>query len=254
MLYLKNKNEPSLDNFQRFDSSNWDELKERISYKLVNKKVFHASEDTENMVYEDCMDLTKVYIVTELSQDRKNIISYMLKNQDLERFGKNKEDLNSQVRDNYQNDRNKRIRTLKEDALAHEVLYPLMKDLSKVSLNGVNMLIQDSDETKDNVLFVTNKYNVFGTSYMLDKTTLKEIHDRMKDDFYIIPTSVHQFLCVSHKYVTTNKDTYEAEDDLLDMLYTMNSENKNTEDILSYRIYRYIDDDGEVLFPIKQQL
>ena len=64
MLYLKNKNEISLDGFQRFDASNWDELKNRISYKLVNKKVFHASEDVDDIVYEDCMDLSKIYIVT----------------------------------------------------------------------------------------------------------------------------------------------------------------------------------------------
>ena len=76
MLYLKNKNEISLDSFKRFDASNWDELKRRISYKLVNKKVFHAQEDVDDIVYEDCMDLSKVYIVTEVSQDRKNIISY----------------------------------------------------------------------------------------------------------------------------------------------------------------------------------
>ena len=254
MLYLKNKNEVSLDKFQRFDTNSWDELKERISYKLVNKKVFYAQEDANDIVHEDCMDLSKVYIVTELSQDRKNIISYVLKNQDLERFGKNREELYMQVHSNYLNDKHKRIHTLKEDALAHEILYPLMKDLSKVSLSGINMLIEDSNEQRDNVLFVTNKYNVFGTSYMLDKATLKEVHDRMQDDFYIVPTSVHQFLCVSCKYVTKQRDTYEVEDDLLDMLYTMNTENKNTEDILSYRIYRYIADDGEVLFPIKQQI
>lgn len=254
MLYLKNKNEISLDSFQRFDASNWDELKNRISYKLVNKKVFHASEDVDDIVYEDCMDLSKVYIVTEVSRDRKNIISYTLKHQDLERFQKDTDELYLQVYSNYLRDTNRRIRTLKEDVLAHEILYPLMGSKKDITLSGVNMLIEDSSEYKDNVLFVTNKYNVFGTSYMLDHSTLNKVHDRMGCDFYIIPTSVHQFMCVSRDYVTKGKDSMEVEDDLLDMLYKMNSENKNTEDILSYRIYLYLHDDGHILFPIKQKL
>ena len=116
------------------------------------------------------------------------------------------------------------------------------------------MFIEDSSNYKDNILFVTNKYNVFGTSYMLDHSTLNEIYNRMGCNFYIIPTSVHQFMCVSRDYVTKDKDPMEVEDDLLDMLYKMNSENKNTEDILSYRIYLYLHDDGHILFPIKQRL
>ena len=254
MLYLKNKNEVSLDNFKRFDASNWDELKKRISYKLVNKKVFHAQEDIDDLVYEDCMDLSKVYIVTELSQDRKHILSYMLHKQDLERFDKDANELCLQVYSNYLRDKHKRIKTLKEDVLSHEVLFPLMQNFDKASLNGSNMLIQDSNGYRDNILFITNKYNVFGTSYMLDETTLNEIYDRMQCDFYIIPMSIHQFMCVSKDYVTQNKDAYEAEDDLLDMLYELNENNKDAEDILSYKIYLYLHDDGNILFPIKQQL
>ena len=254
MLYLKNKNEISLDSFQRFDVNNWDELKKHISYKLVNKKVLHASEDVDDIVYQDCMDLSKVYIVTEISQDRKKVISYVLKHQDLEHFQKDTDELYTQVRNNYLQDTNKRIRTLKEDVLAHEVLYPLMKSKKDITVSEENMFIEDSSNYKDNILFVTNKYNVFGTSYMFDHSTLNEIYNRMGCNFYIIPTSVHQFMCVSKDYVTKDKDLMEAEDDLLDMLYKMNSENKNTEDILSYRIYLYLHDDGHILFPIKQRL
>lgn len=254
MLYLKNKNELSLDGFKRFDASDWDALKRRISYKLVNKKVFHAQGDTENIVYTDCMDLSKVYIITELSQDRKNIISYALHNQDLEKFNKDRDELYMQVYSNYLQDKSKRIRTLKEDVLSHEPLFPLMKNMDNVMLSGSNMLIEDTSENCDNVLLVTNKYNVFGASYMTDPTTLREIYKRMKSNFYILPMSTHQFMCVNKSYITRNKDMYEAEDDLLDMLYSLNTENKNTEDILSYKIYEYLADDGEILLPIKQQL
>lgn len=254
MLYLRNKNELSLNNFKRFDTSDWDSLKKRISYKLVNKKVFHAQKDTEDIVYTDCMDLSKIYIVTEVSQDRKNIISYALHNQDLEKFNKDRDELYLQVYSNYLRDKTKRIYTLKEDALSHEPLFPLMKNFDNVSLTGSNMLIEDTSKTRDNILIVTNKYDVFGASYMTDPTTLKEIYNRMRSNFYILPMSIHQFMCVNKSYITRDKDVYEAEDDLLDVLYSFNTENKNTEDILSYKIYEYLADDGETLWPIKQRL
>lgn len=254
MLFLTSKNEDSLDNFKRFNANSWEDLKTRISYKLVNKKVFHASINAEELVYEDCMDLSKVYIVTELTQDRKKMMSYALKNSDLEKFDKKLEDVVEQVHKNYKQDRTRRIRTLKEDILSHETMYPLMNSIKDVMLQGANALIEDSSESNDNVLVITNKYNVYGASYMLDFNTLEEVYQRMKSSFYIIPLSVHQFMCVNDKYISKNKDLYEAEDDLLDMLFEINSSSKKEEDILTYRIYHYMADDGKIIFPIKQQL
>ena len=254
MLFLTSKNEESLDNFQRFNANSWDDLKTRISYKLVNKKVFHASINADDTVYEDCMDLSKVYIVTELTQDRKRMMSYTLKQSDLEKFDKKIEDVIEQTRDNYKNDKTRRIRTLKEDILSHETMYPLMQSMDNAMLQGANALIEDSSEDNDNILVITNKYNVYGASYMLDFNTLDEVYDRMKSSFYIIPLSVHQIMCVSDRYVSKGKNRYEAEDDLLDMLFEINSSTKKEEDILTYRIYHYMADDGKIIFPIKQQL
>ena len=254
MLFLTSKDEKSLDNFKRFNTDSWEDIKTRISYKLVNKKVFHASDNAEDTVYEDCMDLSKVYIVTELTQDRKKMLSYSLKNSDLERFDKKLEDIVDQVHANYLNDRTKRIRTLKEDILSHEKMYPLMQSMKDVMIQGANALIEDSSEDGDNVLVITNKYNVYGASYMVDFNTLEEVYERMQSSFYIIPLSVHQIMCVSDKYISRNKKLYEAEDDLLDMLFEINSSSKKEEDILTYRIYHYMADDGKVIFPIKQKL
>lgn len=256
MLFLKNKEENSLDNFKRFDPSNWDELKLRLSYKLVSRKVFHSSNDIEDFVYKDSMDLTKVCIVSEVSQNRKNIISYALKQEDLKKFDMTEEEVIEQTNENYHNDRLLRIRSLKEDAVSRETMAPLMTDFDCMSLSGPNQLIEDYDEDKhhDNVLIASNKYNVFGASYMLNQDFLNLIYNRMKGAFYILPMSVHQIMCVSKDYVTKNKDAYEAEDDLLDMLFEINSKNKNVEDILSYKIYEYLPDDGCKLFAIKQNI
>lgn len=254
MLYLKNKNETSLDNFKRFNANDWEDIKTRITYKLVSKNVFHSNSESNEIVYEDCMDLTKVYIVTEVSEDRKNIISYPLKKKDVENLNIKPKDVFLQVRENYNKDRKRRIRTLTEDILARETLYPIMKNLENAMLSGNHALIEDSTESNDNVLIITNKYNVFGASYMLDIHTLRDIYKRMNSNFYMLPLSVHEVMCISQKYITKDRDMYEAEDDLLDMLYNINSKNSNIENVLSYKIYEYIADDGEAIIPIKQNI
>lgn len=253
MLHLNYKNEINLDAFERFDTNKWEDIEDRISYKLMSKKIFDASEN-DDIIHKDCMDLTKVFIVSELTKDRKNIKSYSLKKEDLERFEKTEEDIYKVAEENMRCDQKKRIKTLKEDILSHEQMYPLMQLIENLTFNGPNALINDSEDGIDNVLIITNKYNVFGASYMLDFYTLREIYQRMNSNFYILPTSIHQFMCVSSNYVTQDKNIFEAEDDLLDMLFNVNNQIKNAEDILSYRIYNYIHDDGERLFSIKQQL
>lgn len=255
MLYITHQNEVSLDHFKRFDPYNWEELKNRITCKLSNTKVFNATNDVNEILHSNRMDLTAIYIVSELSQDRKHLLSYALKQSDLEKIDKTKEDIEMQVKFNLQNDFNKRIKPLRDDAISQETLYPLMQFPKDISLNNsANALIEDINSDHENILTVTNKYNVFGASYILDQNTLRELYGRLGDNFYVIPMSIHKIMCVSSRYVTKGKDIYEAEDDLLDMVFEMNQSTKNTEDILSYKIYKYIADDGEVLFPIKQRL
>lgn len=256
MLYLKPKNEVDLSSFTRFDVDNWDQLKQHITYKLINTKSFNLQDNNENIIHENKMDLTLVYSVSELSSDRKYVLYYSLTKDDLKKFGKTEEEVYEIAKDNVQNDRHRRLRTFKEDHIAREVLYPIMRFPEGAMLqgNGANALIEDSSDTCDNILTITNKYNVYGSSYMFDFNVLREVKARMRSNFYIIPLSVHQLMFVSENYVLQNKDRFEVEDDLFDMIYEINSKNKNAEDILTYRMYHYSTEDGERLFCLKQIL
>jgi hypothetical protein len=62
-------------------------------------------------------------------------------------------------------------------------------------------------------------------------------------------------MCIKNGFVLKkNSNREEVEDDLLDMIYKINIKNKNSDDILSYRLYYYSIEDGEKLISIKQQL
>lgn len=254
MFHLSYKRQDSLDSFKRFDPNNWDELKERINCKVINKKLFDA-QDKDNVIHTNVADITTVFTVSEVDKKRESINFYELTEEDLERLGKTKNDIIKEAENNIKYNEERRIITLKQEHVSKDSLYPLLK-VPENAFMGVDsgLVIQDTDKDKDNILIVSNKYSVFGASYMLDFKTLREIKERMQSDFYIIPMSVHQLMCVSSNYITKDKPMREAEDDLLDMLFKINSENKKAEDILSNKIYKYLSDDGEILLPIKQRL
>ena len=255
MLQLKSKKEKNLDNFKRFDTSDWEQVSKRITYRLINKKVFDNTDEYKDIIHKDCMDLTKVFMISEVSNDRKNVIIHDISENDLNMFGKTIDDIIESVKNNKNIDSIKRIQTLMQHTMSNEVLYPIMRVPDSAMLSvGNNGTITDTQEDKENVLIVTNKYNVYGASYMLDFNTLDDIYKRMNDNFYIIPQSAHSFMCISSEYACNNKSMKEAEDDMLDMLYRLNESNSRTEDILSYKIYKYIRDDGCALVPIKQSL
>lgn len=256
MLRLSYEDKDNLESFQRFDVHDWNQLKDRITYKIVNKKYFHHAYDDENIIHEDCMDLSKIFMVSEVSHDREHVNCYLLTKQDLEKFDKNEEEIKECAKNNPYVRKQRRIVDLKRSTIIEEMYSPIMyfpeESLLKTSNNA---FIKDSEDDHENILIVSNKYNTFGSCYMLDFNTLREVKDRLDSNFYIIPMSIHSFMCISKNYLMEmNKDIDEIEDDLLDMVYKINTDNKYDEDILSYRIYYYSTEDGESLLSIKQSL
>lgn len=254
MMHLKESKQNNLDNFKK--ATDWEEISKRISYKVVNKKVLKTIDNPDDICYKEFFDLIRIPVISEVSNDRKKLLSHTVTKSDLETFNKTYEEIMSIAEYNTSNADNRRIRTLKEDAMAHEVMAPIMQPMAQGVLGNkdANAFIMDSEEEHDNILMVSNKYNMYGASYIMDKDTLETLYERLNSNFYIVPLSVHQLMCISSSYLHASKPSNEVEDDLLDMLFEINSKAKNTDDILTYQIYEYFGDDGGFLFPIKKRL
>ena len=99
-------------------------------------------DNNDNIIHSNKMDLTLIYIVTELSDDRKYIMSYSITKEDLEKYNKTEDEVFQIAKQNIEHDRHRRVRTLKEDSIAKEMLYPLMnfpEDLLNLKLNLLEM-------------------------------------------------------------------------------------------------------------------
>ena len=266
MIDLKEKEVASLDDFKRFDVNNWDDFCRRINWRVENTKNFNLREDAEDIIHINSMDLTLIFVVSEISKATeessiRRILYYPIKKQDIEKFEVPESAVYESAKINMQTNGHRRIMKFSEYSMASNTLFPLMKMpeqqglLGMVSSEDSNMFIQEKDSLNhDNILTITNKYRTNGASYMFDQNTLDEIAERMADSYYIAPISTDFLICIKEKYLCDNgnKDINEAEDDLLDMVFSFND--KAPEDkILSYRIYHYFREEQKLL-SIKQQL
>jgi hypothetical protein len=256
---MKYSDEKDMQNFKKVDVSSWDGIKDSVFVRLINNR--YLDQYGKDIVYIKKMDLAMVFSVQEKVKDV--ILSYLLTNKDLENMGVELSTVKEIAVHNSSHDRKRRIMTFKENVIMSNLMYPVLQ-IPKGMMMGAGGnspsecgIIQDVDEANgcDNILILCNKHNAFGSSYMVLPSVLDEVYNRFnQENFYIIPLSIHQVMCIRSGYAThdNEKPRYEVEDDLLDMIEQFNdTNNKSWKNILSYKIYYYYGDDGKKLFLIK---
>ena len=86
---------------------------------------------------------------------------------------------------------------------------------------------------------ITNNNGINGAAVILYPNTLKKVGKILKDDFYLLPSSIHEMLAIPiHAAI--------GEQDLCDMVWEVNRTCVAKEEILSGSIYRY-DQDTETI-------
>lgn len=253
---MKYSNETDLSNFKKINSLSWDELKDKILIRLVNGKTIDKY--GKDIAYTKYLDLEITYTVQEVKNE--TVLSHMLTNQEIKEMGVSLDEVQLAAFHNTGSDRKRRIFTFKESVLKDNPMFPVMsmpKGYMGVGDSGQTPgYIEDVDmeSGQENVLVITNRLSAFGSSYMIIPSMLEEVYDRFnQENFYVLPISVHQVMCVRKGYADHDgqKPLYEVEDDLLCMVEGINDNgNKDWKDILSYKIYYYLGDDGKRLFPI----
>lgn len=237
------------------NTSCWDTLQNNVTVRLMNKKFLSEYEDIAYMPF---LDLAITFVVQEKSDN--TILCHSLTNQEIADLGVDIAEVKMVAMQNLKYSRHRRILTLKESTLKNEVMYPLMEvpEGTIIGSGGRSSsscgVIYDIDkEGYENVLVVSNKNTPFGASYLADFDLLEELYERFGENYYILPMSVHEIMCVKSSYAShqDTKSIQEIEDDFKDMIEALNDSAKSWEDILSYKIYYYYGDDGKKLFCIK---
>lgn len=97
--------------------------------------------------------------------------------------------------------------------------------------NTKRLLAPSAGEITPEFYIMTNSQAMFGATAMLDNELLKEVSDRMEDDFYILPSSIHELFAVPAMG--------QEEERLSQIIKEANDTVVSERDILSYSLYRF---------------
>lgn len=205
---------------RRLDTSFYTDVekaRQRIVCRLVsrekNKKLL-----TE-IPYRPFLDLAIVYYYL-LEQEEIGSAAILVRNEHLEMW-KMQEDVLYEMA----------IRNM-EKLLPWEVIS--MDEIMKALMGDTFWL---SKEMEAPLYVLSNKEKSYGAAWMIDENALKKIGERLKDDYYILPSSIHECMIVpfgakvnakilSEMVEEINQTQVEPEEVLTDTIYSYSRENR----------------------------
>ncbi|MCR5082402.1 MAG: DUF5688 family protein [Parasporobacterium sp.] len=216
-LYKDNCNDVSIDaqNYENFDY-----IKSKIAYKLVNAK------SNENMLKDvpwiPILDLAIVfYVIVKIDKSGADG-TILIKNNHLKIWGIDKEELIELAKENTPKIMPSEIRTMKK------VISDILKKRNiKVSEYDLPL----NDYFSEDMFVISNKKMLFGAAALIYDGVLEELSENIDEDLYILPSSIHEVIVLPCR----NGD----EERFNNMVKAVNREELAASDVLSDHIYRY---------------
>ena len=224
--YHKNKVDRNVDMRYFLD---YEKVRQRIVYKLVNaQKNKELLDDIPHIEY---LDLAIVFQCL-VAQGDTGIATILIHNVHQKLWGVSVEELYQAAQVNTQLHLGHEIKTVSE------VICEIMKEENTEDFNYDHCMAGIPDIIP--MYVISNKHRVEGAACMLYPELLKNFSDEVNSDFYIIPSSIHEllFLPIGH-----DEDTGV----LRGMIKEINDTQLRNEEILSYSLYFYDRQMGEVV-------
>lgn len=212
-MYAEENRPIKIEQFSEFEN-----VREQIVYKLINfEKNEKLLEDTPYIMF---LDLAVVFYYI-CSTNLNSQASILIKDSHLQLWNKTKEDLFEFAATNTP-------RLLKVSLRGMEsIVHEMMEE------DGMDPLIYDENDVDEEVMYVlTNENGVYGAACLLYHQVLENFCEKIKSDFYILPSSIHEVILVPEKEEVKRKR-------LKRMVKEVNETEVLDEDILSYNVYFY---------------
>lgn len=183
-----------------------------VEYQVVNAK--RNAERLEGVPRKQIVDLAVIYRVV-LNDGDNRLTSYILNENHLKLAGINADELDEAARSNTQK--------------AGFVIKTMGEIIAEMM--GMNNSLDEETLGDPQMYVLTNRRKVNGANILLYKDWLAEVANRLKDDFFILPSSIHELLAVP----VSGTDVKE----LRAIVKEVNNTEVAPEEILSYEVYRY---------------
>lgn len=195
-----------------------DYIKQNVMAKVVSSVDNSYLEDKE---YTEIDGLGMAYIYYLLINDDDNRKSVVLCKGMIDKFNITKEELHEVAIANTEKNE-KAVLTCMQDVL-----------FGMLGADEVNLLENKNRDIKDEIMFIlTNESITDGAVTMFYKDKLKEVADRLDDDLYVIPSSIHEVIIVPKEQKYDNR--------LTEILrYVNNGDTLKPDEVLSNDVFEY---------------
>ncbi|MCB6416606.1 DUF5688 family protein [Faecalimonas umbilicata] len=194
--------------------TNYESIREKIFYKLINFK--ENQQELKDIPYIPYLDLAIVFYVL-LDCDENNMKSMQIRSKHLELWKKELPDLFSDAKRNT------------EKFLPAEFLS--MSDILKEVSYDVELNSETDGSALPKMYVLTNAIRQYGAISFLQEGTLQQISEKLQEDFFLLPSSVHEVILVKAAGLCAAS--------LNEMIQDINETNVLPEDVLSDHAYFY---------------
>lgn len=211
-------------NFNLEDISKWEKIKDDVLPILLDKNA--NKELLKDMVYTKTeTDLVECYMI-KLQNFNNGLSNVKIKNGLFEALGITKDELKAKAHENAT--RNVTIKSMTETLM--EIMEISEEDAKMMGLFDEN-----------NIMWVvSNKDNAYGAGAMFVDDVLDKIATKTKkNEFYILPSSIHEFIVVTDMSASSNE--------LKNMVMSVNGSEVSIDDKLSDGVYKF---DGETVVQV----
>ena len=213
-----------------FDTKSVTELercKDKIFPRLISTE--WNRDILETCPYVEMEDLAVVFYI-DLSADERGRMSIKIHNGLMEMWNLTVEELYEISVSNLQKEHSGTFRAMNE-VVAEMMLTDVIEEYDGDVEEAKRMV--EAMMPENNVMYVlSNESKVHGASIILDNEMMERVIDRVGEDFYILPSSIHELLVVpanSHMKI----------EELKNMVYEVNTTQVAMEERLSNNVYRY---------------
>jgi hypothetical protein len=225
-IYNTNKVEKNID-MEYF--LNFNKVKERIVYKLINTE--KNKELLEDVPHVEFLDLSIVFQCLVASKE-ESTASILIHNAHMKLWNTTTEEIYKAARNNTQNLLGYDIKNM------NDIVSEIME------FEGLDDIYEEDDMKglSENVsmYILTNKNRIDGAAGIIYPNLLRDFALSIDSGFYVIPSSVHEVILVP------SEDTYDS-DRIRLMIQEINDTQVKAEEILSYSLY-YFDKEENKLF------
>lgn len=187
-------------------------IKDKIIYQIVNRR--DNRELLQDVPYVPYLDLAIIfYVLVELEKNEERMATMLIKKEHLEWWGIKESDLYRIAHENTE-------RLLPYEFAAMSVVV------------GEIMGLEELENTEDDIFILTNSIRNYGAAAILYEHRLERIADYFKENYYVLPSSVHEVIIIPESKVFSKHD-------LSLIVKEVNETQVQKEEILSDHAYYY---------------